>query len=52
MLNMAEANPPIIEECDVCKRKVDIRKESILFCTDYKARCRECYTKWSGLIAS
>jgi hypothetical protein len=49
---MTEANTSVIEQCDVCKRKVDTRKELILFCTDYKARCRECYIKWGGMIAS
>jgi len=43
---------PVIEKCDDCGRKVDTSKEMIFFCIDYKGRCRECYIRWSGIIAS
>jgi hypothetical protein len=46
------ANLPIIEICDVCRKKIDTSKDAIFFCTDYKGRCRECYAKWVGMIAS
>ena len=47
-----EANAFYIEKCDVCGRKVDTSKEILCFCGDYKARCRECYVKWVGKVAS
>jgi len=46
------ANLPMTETCDVCGKKIDPTKDIIVFCIDYKGRCRECYLKWIGMTAS
>ncbi len=49
---MSKADISIAEVCDDCGRTIDVHKELIFFCEDYKARCFECYKKWGGRTAS